>query len=47
MIKMLWERLGRTSVSLVEIDKARKCWLGSFNIISGKKRLGEDCKRSG
>ena len=47
MIKMLWERLGRTCVSLVEIVKARKGWLGSFKIISGKKRLGEDFKRSG
>ena len=47
MMKMLWERLGRTCVSLVEIDKARKGWLGSLNFISGKERLGEGCERSG
>ena len=47
MIEMLWKRLGRTGVSLVEIDKAMKGWLSSFNIISGKERLGEGCERSG
>ena len=47
MIKMLVERLGRTGSGLLEIDKARKGCLGSFNIISGKERLIEACERSG
>ena len=34
-------RLGRTGVSLGEVDEVRIVWLRSFNIRSGKERLGE------